>query len=117
MLRIYHNPRCSKSRAALNYLNERNIKVQIIEYLKEGLQEKQLAALLTKLGLSAEEILRKNEAEYKEYDLANASDAQILAKICEYPNLLERPVIEGDNKAVIARPIENLYEFLEEEND
>jgi arsenate reductase len=111
---IYHNPRCSKSREALSILREHGFEPQIIEYLKTPLNITEIAHLLQLLGISAREILRKNESEYKIFNLdnPNMSEEKIVQLIAENPILMERPIVVLQNKAVIARPPEMLHSFL-----
>lgn len=111
---IWHNPRCSKSRASLNLLKENNIEPIIVNYLKEPITESELRALLKKLSMSAKELIRKSEKIYKELDLKNEQDENKLIKaILEHPRLVERPIVIKGNKAVIGRPIENVVDLLE----
>ena len=111
--RIYHNPRCSKSRQTLALLEEAGIKPQVVRYLETPLTEAELSDILTKLNLPAHAILRPKEAPYQECGLSKDSDtAQILQAIVEHPILLERPIVVHKNKAVIGRPPEKVQELL-----
>ena len=107
---IYHNPRCSKSRETLALLKDKGAAVKVVEYLKEPLNEEQLTALLAVLGKAPRDILRKAEAEYKAEKLSSTdlSDADLVAKIAEFPKLMERPIVEYAGKAVIGRPPSNI---------
>ncbi len=107
---IYHNPRCSKSRQTLQLLEDNNVKPTIIEYLKETPSEDDLRQLLNLLDISAHDLLRTKEAEYKEAGLSTDSSEQvILDAMQQYPKLIERPVvIKGNSAAVIGRPPENV---------
>ena len=111
---IYHNPRCSKSRAALAWLHERRIEPQVIEYLKERLTAQVIEELLAKLGLQVRDILRDNEAEYAtlQLDDSKKTNHELMAAIVEHPILLQRPIVVCGNRAVIARPTEKLAELL-----
>jgi arsenate reductase (glutaredoxin) len=110
---IWHNPRCSKSRNALTLLEEKDINPKVIKYLDETPNEKDIKTVLKLLGISAKELLRKGEDIYKELNLKNIDDENSLIKVMvEYPRLIERPIIIKGDKAVIARPIENLEELL-----
>lgn len=111
---IYHNFRCSKSRAALSWLNERGIKPQVIEYLKEPLTAPAIQDLLIKLGLGARDILRDSEAEYTTLRLSDSqkTESEIIAAIVAHPILLQRPIVVRDNRAIVARPTEKLTELL-----
>ncbi len=113
--RIYHNPRCSKSRATLELLRTHGIEPEIIEYLKTPPPTKDLQALLAKLGLQARDIVRTGEAEFKEarVDLSAADDETILALISSHPKLLQRPIVETERAARIGRPPEQVLELFE----
>jgi arsenate reductase len=110
---IYHNPRCSKSRQALQLLKENGEEPDVIEYLKNPLNQTELADLIKKLKISAHKILRNNEDEYSELGLSSeTSEEDILTAIAINPILLERPIIVKGRKALIARPPELLEDLL-----
>ncbi|WP_456256160.1 arsenate reductase (glutaredoxin) [Pseudomonas iridis] len=113
-LTLYHNPRCSKSRGALELLEARGLTPNVVRYLETPLNAAQIKALLGKLGISARQLLRTGEDEYKMLQLADdsLSEAQLIAAIAEHPKLMERPILEADEKAVIGRPPENILELL-----
>lgn len=113
-LKFYHNPRCSKSRAALQLLEARGLTPQIIKYLETPLDGSALHSLLDKLGISARQLLRSGEDEYKSLALSNPqlSETQLIAAMVEYPKLIERPIFEYGDKAVIGRPPEKVLELL-----
>ncbi len=113
-IQIYHNPRCSKSRETLALLKEKGIEPDVIEYLKETPSADELKAVLKKLGISARELLRTKEAEYKENGLddQSLSDDQIIAVMLEHPKLIERPIVVKGSKARIGRPPEQVLEIL-----
>ncbi|WP_104910743.1 arsenate reductase (glutaredoxin) [Pseudomonas sp. LG1D9] len=113
-LTLYHNPRCSKSRGALELLQARGLAPTVVRYLETPLDAAQLEALLGKLGISARQLLRTGEDEYKTLNLADASlsEAQLIAAIAAHPKLMERPILATANKAVIGRPPENILEIL-----
>ncbi|GLH37980.1 arsenate reductase (glutaredoxin) [Pseudomonas moraviensis] len=113
-LTLYHNPRCSKSRAALELLEARGLQPTIVRYLETPLNAAQVKALLGKLGISARHLLRSGEEEYKTLNLADASlsEQQLIDAIAAHPKLMERPILEAGNKAVIGRPPENVLELL-----
>ncbi|MCR4542540.1 arsenate reductase (glutaredoxin) [Pseudomonas sp. 18.1.10] len=113
-LTLYHNPRCSKSRGALELLEARGLTPTVVRYLETPLDAAQLKALLAKMGLSARQLLRTGEEEYKALNLADASlsEAQLLAAIAAHPKLMERPILETADKAIIGRPPENVLEIL-----
>lgn len=110
---IYHNPRCSKSRQALELIREEDQEPEIIEYLKTPPDAATLKALLAKLGLTAREVLRKGEAVYKDLGLGgDKSEDELIAAIVANPILLERPIVVVGNKAIIGRPPEKVLEIL-----
>ncbi|XZF13091.1 arsenate reductase (glutaredoxin) [Chitinophagaceae bacterium MMS25-I14] len=110
---IYHNGRCTKSRGALEILQEKGIEHEVRYYLMEPLNKKELKALLKKLGIKAEELVRKSEPLYKEhYKDRKLTNEQWIAAMVENPILIERPIVENGDRAVIARPPERLSEVL-----
>ena len=113
-LTLYHNPRCSKSRGALELLEARGLTPTVVRYLETPLDAAQIKALLKKLGISARQLLRTGEDEYKNLNLADASlsDPQLIAAIAAHPKLMERPILETADKAIIGRPPENVLEIL-----
>ena len=112
--KIFHNPRCSKSRQTLALLEERGIKPTTIEYLNGGLDTQVLAELLGLLNLDAGAILRKKEDAYAESGLSDSSsDEQILEQIVKHPVLLERPIVVHGTRAALGRPPENVLSILE----
>ena len=113
-LTLYHNPRCSKSRGALELLEARGLTPTVVRYLETPLSATQIKALLGKLGISARQLLRSGEEEYKTLNLADASlsEQQLIDAIAAHPKLLERPILEVGDRAVIGRPPENVLELL-----
>lgn len=112
-IQIWHNPRCSKSRNAMTLLEEKGINADVVKYLESTPTKEQLTDVLKKLNMSAKELLRTGEDVYKELNLKDENDEEKLIDIMvENPILIERPIIIKDDKAVIARPIENLEELL-----
>ncbi|BBB29949.1 arsenate reductase (glutaredoxin) [Neptunomonas japonica] len=111
---IYHNPRCSKSRQTLELIKEQGIDPDIREYLKEAPSAAELNQVLISLGISARELLRKNEQEYKDNNLSNPelSDAQIIEVMVANPKLIERPIVFKNGQARIGRPPESVLEIL-----
>ncbi|MBD9630692.1 arsenate reductase (glutaredoxin) [Pseudomonas sp. PDM19] len=111
---IFHNPRCSKSRGALELLEERGLQTTIVRYLETPPSAAELKALLGKLGIVARQLLRTGEDEYKELDLANPAlgDDQLIAAMASHPKLIERPIVIVGDKAVIGRPPEKVLEIL-----
>ena len=112
-IQIWHNPKCSKSRAAIELLENKSINANVVKYLEQTPTKEQLKDVLSKLKISAKELLRTGEDVYKELNLKDINDEETLIEIMtKNPILIERPIIiKGDN-AVIARPIENLEDLL-----
>jgi len=112
--RIYHNPRCSKSRAALSLLQEHGLEPEVVEYLKTPPDAAELTALLDLLGLRPHELLRTGEAEYRELGLDDPtrSDAQIIEAMAAHPRLIERPIVVHAGRASLGRPPERVLEIL-----
>lgn len=113
-LTLYHNPRCSKSRGALDLLEARGLAPTVVRYLETPLDATQLKRLLGKLGISARQLLRTGEDEYKTLDLADQSLSQddLIDAIVAHPKLMERPILEAGDRAVIGRPPEKILEIL-----
>lgn len=110
---IWHNPECSKSRNALNLLEEKNIDSNIFNYLESKPSKEQIRNVLKLLDISAKELLRTKEATYSELNLENIdSENDLISAMVENPILIERPIIIKGDEAVIARPIENLELLL-----
>lgn len=110
---IYHNIRCSKSREACSILQEENIPFETIEYLKTPPTQSEIKDLLKKLGMKAEEIVRKGEPLYKEkFSGKKLSEEKWIKILSENPILIERPIVVKGSKAVIARPPEKVLELL-----
>ena len=112
-MKIYHNPRCTKSRETLNLIREKGVEPQIVEYLKTSPTAKELKEVLSKLKLKPQDIIRKGEDIYKEkYKGKELSDDEWIAAMVENPVLIERPIVVSGNKAVLGRPPENVLELL-----
>jgi len=110
---ILHNPRCSKSRLALQALEEKDITIEVIEYLKEPVTVAQLTEIIDLLGIKPVELLRKNEAIYKEqFKGKELSDTEWIQAMIDFPKLMERPIVIKDGKAVVARPTEKIEELF-----
>jgi arsenate reductase len=111
---IYHNPRCSKSREALALLRDNGIEPKVIEYLKDTPTRKELELLVMQLGVPASELVRKNEALYKEkYKGLELNEHEWVRVMHENPVLIERPVVVKGHTAVIGRPTENVKELID----
>lgn len=109
MLTIYHNPRCRKSRETLELIRESDNLVEIVEYLNDQLSAEELEELLEKLGMKAEQLVRKQEAVYKEnYKGKQLSEQEWIAAMVEHPKLIERPIVVREDRAVLGRPPENV---------
>ncbi|MFO7657683.1 MAG: arsenate reductase family protein [Bacteroidales bacterium] len=105
MFKIYHNPRCKKSREGLKYLTDRKIDFQLIDYIKNPLTKDELKKLLMKLNAKPEEIIRVQEEYYKkELKGKNFTPDEWIEIIAENPKLIQRPIVEGRYKAVVACP-------------
>lgn len=110
---VYHNPRCSKSRCALEYLDEANENYEVVEYLKNVPTKSELKKIIQMLGIRPEELIRKGEAEYKEnYKGKQLPDNQWIEAMIRFPKLIERPIVIKNNKAVIARPTERIKDLV-----
>lgn len=112
MITVYHNTRCSKSRSAVQLLEEKGIPFQLHLYMTDRLTIKALKELLKKLGMKPHELLRKNEALYKELKETMTTDAAWLSQMVAHPQLIERPIVVNGDKAVVARPEERVLEIL-----
>lgn len=113
-VKIFHNPRCSKSRQTLQLLQDQGIEPEIIEYLKTPPSAEQLTEILAQLALEPRQLMRKNEKEYKETGMndANLSSEALIAGMVASPKLIERPIVLANGKAAIGRPPENVLAIL-----
>lgn len=113
--KIYHNPRCSKSRQTLQLLQENGVEADIIEYLKTPPTADELKEILTALNMQPRDLMRKKEAEYKENNLADEAltEDQLIAAMIQFPKLIERPIVVTNNtKFALGRPPENVLEII-----
>ena len=112
--KIYHNPRCSKSRDTLKLLQANGIEPEIIEYLKTPPTTQEFEEILQKLGIKPRELMRKKEPEYRDnwYDVETVTDAELIEAMRNIPKLMERPVVIICDKAAIGRPPENVLAIL-----
>jgi arsenate reductase len=111
---IYHNPRCSKSRNTLALLQEHGVEPQIILYLEDVPDVKELKSLLAKLGITADQLVRRGEADYKVCGLGKDSSADdIIRAMATHPKLIERPIVVKGARAVLGRPPENVLELID----
>ncbi|MDP5254823.1 MULTISPECIES: arsenate reductase (glutaredoxin) [unclassified Vibrio] len=110
---LYHNPRCSKSRQALQLLTERGYQVEIVRYLETPLSVEELQNLMTLLKLTdATQMMRTKEAEFKQQNLREADQNTLLLAMANTPKLIERPIVVANGQARIGRPVENILEIL-----
>lgn len=114
MITIYHNPRCSKSREALELLESRGVALQVIRYLDTPPDITTLKKLLKQLGIPARELLRRQEAEYRELGLDDPAlkEGALIEAMFHHPRLIERPIATDGQQAVIGRPPEKVLELL-----
>lgn len=109
MIKVYHNPQCSKSRESLKYLDEHNKEYEVINYMKNPISVSELKLVIEKLGIKPIELVRQKETIWKEnYKGKELSDEEIVTAMIENPRLIERPIIVTATKAVIARPTEKI---------
>lgn len=112
-MKIYHNPRCRKSREGVKYLESKKINFEVIDYIKNNLSSEQIRNILKKLQLKPIELVRKNEAIWKEkYKGKEFTDEQLIKILSNEPKLIERPIIVYEKLAVIGRPAENIDKLL-----
>ncbi|WP_287030919.1 arsenate reductase (glutaredoxin) [Pseudomonas sp. UBA6310] len=111
---LYHNPRCSKSRGALELLEARGLSPVVVRYLDTPLNAAEIKALLGKLGIGARQLLRRGEDEYATLGLADEQldEAHLIDAMARHPKLIERPILVVGDKAVIGRPPEKVLELL-----
>ena len=114
MVTLYHNPRCSKSRATLALLTDRGYEPHIVRYLEAGLTAAALKKILRRLDCSALDLIRKGEALYQQLDIAKKAltEEQLIDLVVQHPLLLERPIVVNDDKAAIGRPPQNVLAIL-----
>ena len=111
---IFHNPRCSKSRQTLSLIQEKNIDINIIEYLKTPPDISQLKQILKKLGYEPRQLMRKSEQIYKDLDLGNENKTaeDLVITMTQNPILIERPIVLSGEKVAIGRPPESVLNIL-----
>ncbi len=113
MIKIYHNPRCKKSRAGLQYLREKGIEPEVIEYLKNPLSEADVKDLLVRLHKKPTEIIRTQEAIYKsDFKGRNFTDDEWVKILLEYPKLIQRPIVVKGPKAILGDPASEIDVLL-----
>lgn len=112
-MKIYHNPRCSKSRDSYNLLNEKGFDFETVEYLKTPLTREELKDILAKLNIPAKDLIRKGENDFKDNFVGKElTEDQWIDAMLTYPKLIERPIIVKGDKAVIGRPIEKVIDLI-----
>ena len=113
MTTIYHNPRCSKSRQCLAILEDKKEDLEIIKYLDSPITKEKLTEVIALLGIQPIDLIRKNEAIWKqEYKGKEITDTELIQIMCEHPKLIERPIVIKDGKAIIGRPPEKVIDIL-----
>ncbi len=114
-MKIYHNPRCSKSRQCLAIVEEKvpETEIEIVKYLDTPLSETQLKEIIELLDIKPIELVRKNEKIWKEhYKSLTLTDDEVIKAMCEHPKLIERPIVIYNHKAIIGRPPEKVLDIL-----
>jgi len=112
-MKVYHNPSCSKSRLCVDFLTQEKVDFEVLNYLKNPLNKVELLDLLGKLNKKPSELVRRNEVIFKEASKGVVlTEDEILQLMLDHPKLIERPIVEVNGKAVLARPIENLESFF-----
>lgn len=113
MTKIWHNPRCSKSRQTLQLLQDKGIEPEIVEYLKGDITATDIETVIALLNIRPHQLLRTKEAEYKEAGLnADADGATVIAAMVAYPKLIERPIVISNGQARIGRPPEDVLDII-----
>lgn len=113
MIKIYHNPRCTKSRQGVAFLEEKGVSFEVIKYLETTFTVEELSKVIDELGVKPIELVRKNEAIWKrDFKGQEMTDSAIIEAMIAHPKLIERPIIANDGKAVIVRPTDRIEEVL-----
>ncbi|WP_407557151.1 arsenate reductase (glutaredoxin) [Winogradskyella sp. 4-2091] len=113
MIKIYHNPRCSKSRQGLAIVEDSDKELEVVKYLENKLTIEALEILISKLAIQPIDLVRKNEAIWKsDFKGKDMSDKEIIEAMVNHPKLIERPIVVNGNKAVIGRPPETIKEII-----
>ena len=112
-VKIYHNPRCGKSREGLKLLEQQGVDIEVIKYLENPPTKEELKRILKMLGMSAKELIRKKESIYKELGLKDVKDEEkLIEAMVQHPKLIERPIVIMGDKAVLGRPPEKILELF-----
>lgn len=110
---VWHNPKCSKSRGALDYLQEKEVTPTVVRYMDKTITKSELKKILKLLKMSARQLMRTKESVYKELNLdAQEDENALIEAMIAHPKLIERPIVIRGNKAVVARPLENIDAIL-----
>jgi arsenate reductase len=110
---IWHNPKCSKSREAMEIVAQNGCKVDVIKYLEKSPDENKIRTVLKMLGIKPRELMRTKEDVYKELNLKDEnSDDALIKAMAEHPKLIERPIIIKEGRAIIGRPTDRIAQFL-----
>jgi len=113
MIKIYHNPRCSKSRQGVDFLEKSGKEFEIVKYLDVIPTEEELSEIIKQLDFTPIQLVRKTEKIWKEnFKGKDLSDKEIIKAMVTYPKLIERPIIINNNKAVVGRPTENIQSII-----
>jgi len=113
MIVVWHNPRCSKSRNGIKYLDEKGVEYEVRRYLDNPPTVDEIRDILKKLGMSARELMRTKESIYKELGLKDIDDEdKLIEAMSKYPKLIERPIVINGDKAVVARPETEIDKIL-----
>jgi len=111
--KIWHNPRCSKSRQTLGILEEKGVDAEVVKYLEETPSVNEIKEILKKLNISARELMRTKEDEYKSLGLKDETDEdKLIEAMAHHPKLIERPVVIKGDRAVLGRPPEKVLELI-----
>ena len=112
--KIYHNTRCSKSRATVAILEQNDVDFEVVNYLVEPPSEIEIKDILKDLGISARELIRKGETKYKELGLSDKSlsEKELISAMLEFPILIERPIVRTEKGVAIGRPPENIIAII-----
>jgi len=112
-MKIYHNPRCSKSRQTLEIIEKEGVEPEIIQYLEEPPAKEELKVLIDLLGIKPEKLVRKTEKIYREkFKGRELTDEEWIDAMVQYPKLIQRPIVVEGRKAILGRPPENVQELL-----
>ncbi|NNF66869.1 MAG: arsenate reductase (glutaredoxin) [Gammaproteobacteria bacterium] len=117
LMRLYHNPHCSKSRATLALLQDRGIEAELCLYLQNPPDHEELRELLRLLGIGPRDLMRKGEKEYRDHNLADLADraltdAELIDALHRFPQLIERPILVAGDQARIGRPPESVIDII-----